>query len=181
MDVSWGILRYPAEQDRAEILGEWRPFAEATLDHGGSFGVMHGEDRITFRRPRAAKDRAEVAVAVTADPAARARVDALVLTDGTRELFGRLFNDHEVFVPWNTRPFPAGIGTPSRTWFPAALDRLVAATGDLEADPDLVELADHLFTAACLARRLQMLITIDHREVSAHDDDRSRRHGRPAA
>jgi hypothetical protein len=61
MDVPWGILRYPAIQDRGGILGEWRPFAEATLDRGGSFGVTHGEGRITVRPPRAGNDGAEVA------------------------------------------------------------------------------------------------------------------------
>ncbi|MFV2179707.1 hypothetical protein, partial [Actinomadura sp. LOL_011] len=152
MEVPWGIVEYPAERDRGEILGGWHPFAEAALDDGHSFGVMHGGDRITFRRQRTGSGRAQVAVAVTADPAARGRIDALVLRDGTRELFDRLVGSHEVFVPWNVRPVPTGVSTPSRTWFPAALDRLVAA-GDIcdrGSDPDLRELADHLFTAGCL-------------------------------
>ncbi|RAY11438.1 hypothetical protein DPM19_30955 [Actinomadura craniellae] len=155
------------------MLEEWMPFAETALNTRRVFHVMHGEDRIGFRQVRDAEGRLEVVTTVSADPAARAKIDALSEGDGTYSLFDRIFDGYELFVPWSSKYAIRSITTPSRSWHAETLDFLMshARSAKVErwstppvysTDPDLLKLADDLFAAATAAKKLKMLISISY-------------------
>jgi hypothetical protein len=166
MGVAWGIVEYSASCDREEVIGEWRPFAQAAfeLNPRRTMSVLHGEDRITFRGSRDADGQVEVVTSVSKDRAARAQVDKLSFGDGSYDEFGRLFDGWEVFVPWST--IPGRFATSTRTWSASTLQRLEggmrATLAELGDDDDLRGLARELFRAAYVAGRRNLLVTISY-------------------
>lgn len=155
------------------MISEWLSFAEAALNTRRSFNIMYDDDRVTFRKQRRADGELEVVTTVTSDPATRAKMDAMPQGDGTYDLFDRMFDGYEVFVPWASKTRLGAIQTPSRQWRPATQDELMAialsvmeehglkAPAD-QQDPDIAEFARQMFWAAKVARRIKALITISY-------------------
>jgi hypothetical protein len=164
MGVAWGIVEYATDRERDKVIADWRDLALDSDEVAGGFTIMHGTDRIRFEREEIADNRFEPRVTVVPDPEARARVDALRTGDGSYDMFERMFDGHELFVPWDMHQKVNRPGSAADTLLAACVwdlrRKMAARVRDFTPGTDLHRLASELGAAAELATELNMLIRI---------------------
>jgi hypothetical protein len=151
MGVPWGIVEFPANEDRSSLIQSWQPLGRCADDYG--INIMHGTDRLHLAYDSSTDNAA--AVTVTPDPDARARLDALSCGDGTYDEFEQLFDGIEAFVPFDTFGKITAPGTPVDGLLSESLSYLITCTRGVKT-----QLARDLHAAALVAHKYRMMITI---------------------
>ncbi|TDD25100.1 hypothetical protein [Nonomuraea diastatica] len=165
MGVPWGIEEYSSKYDRDMVLEDWTPFAEAALNMRRSFGIMHGDVRVEFRKRKLADGRSEVYTTETPAPAARAQIDRLSMGDGTYDMFDQIMDGYDIFLPWTSKERSWTVKTPDRVWYVTTLDVLIGTTyrtDDLDDDPSLQKLAGELCRAGVVAQKYKLAVGISY-------------------
>ncbi|TWP54235.1 hypothetical protein FKR81_01360 [Lentzea tibetensis] len=161
MGVTWGVVAYPENHDRDELISAWKELGRyATDDY--ELNIVHGTDVVSFH----AEETGEVTVAATtAWPGLLTRLNGLSCGDGSYDQFEQLFDGYELFVPYYVHdPKIVAPGSVADGLRSASIDDLYGSVGwtaKNSEDLDLARLAGELRAAALLADEYRMMIRVN--------------------